>query len=331
MKKIMIIATGGTIASKPTENGLSPEIKSSELIAAVPELGRYCDIDAAQLFSLDSTNMNYSHWLEIARFIRDNYMRYDGFIVAHGTDTMAYAAATLSYLVQQSRKPVVFTGAQKSIYEKDTDARMNLINAAIYASDDRAWGVRLVFDGKVIAGTRARKMRTKSFNAFSSIDYPEIAVIRSGTIHYYIDDKELCAPEPKFYDRLNPNVFVLKLMPGMRAGIFDYIADNYEAVIIESFGMGGIPFYDSEEFSDKIEKLVRRGVKVIVTTQVPHEGSDMEVYSVGFRVKKKYELLEAYDMTSETVVAKTMWALAYSSDEREFRKLFTEPVAKDII
>ncbi len=331
MKKIMIIATGGTIASKPTENGLAPEINSAELVAAVPELGTYCDIDTAQLFSLDSTNMNYSHWLEIARFIRDNYARYDGFIVAHGTDTMAYAAATLSYLVQQSRKPIVFTGAQKSIYEKDTDARMNLINAAIFASDERAWGVCLVFDGKVIAGTRARKMRTKSFNAFSSIDYPEIAVIRSGTIHYYIDDKALCAPEPSFYDRLNPNVFVLKLMPGMKAGIFDYIADNYEAVIIESFGMGGIPFYDSEEFSDKIEKLVERGVKVIVTTQVPHEGSDMEVYSVGFRVKKKYELLEAYDMTSETVVAKTMWALAYSSDEQGFRKLFTEPVAKDII
>ena len=329
MKKILIIATGGTIASLPTENGLSPNIDSQQLIACVPEIEKYCEVSAVQPFNLDSTNMNYRHWLEVSRLIRREYDNYDGFVITHGTDTMAYAAATMSYLIQNSSKPVVFTGAQKSISEKDTDARGNLINAVIYASDDRAHGVKLVFDGKVIAGTRARKTRTKSYNAFASIDYPEIAVIRSGRLHYYIEDR----PEGgvKFYDRLNGNVFVLKLIPGMKAGIFDYIAENYEAVIIESFGMGGIPFYDSEEFADKIEKLVSRNIKVIITTQVPHEGSDMEVYSVGFRVKKKYELLEAYDMTTETIVAKTMWALAISGDEREFRRLFTTPVSKDIV
>ena len=156
-----------------------------------------------------------------------------------------------------------------------------------------------------------------------------MAVIRSGRLHYYIDDKAVS--QPKFYNRLNPNVFVLKLTPGMKAGIFDYLAENYEAVIIESFGMGGIPVYDSEEFADKIEKLVSRNIRVIVTTQVPYEGSDMEVYSVGFTVKKKYELLEAYNMTTETIVAKTMWAMAESRDQQEFRRLFATPVSKDII
>ena len=242
---------------------------------------------------------------------------------------MAYATAMVSYLIQHTPKPVVFTGAQKSIYDRDSDARSNLMNAVIFAVDARSSGVNLVFDGKVIIGTHARKTRTKSFNAFSSIDYPEIAVIRGGKIHFYIEDRK---DQPVvFYDKLNPNVFLLKLVPGMKASIFDYIADNYQAVIIESFGMGGIPYYDSEEFSQKIEKLVNMGIKVIITTQVQHEGSDMEVYTVGFRIKKQYELLEAYDMTTETVLAKTMWALAITKDEREFRKLFLTPVSKDIV
>ncbi|MDD6189555.1 MAG: asparaginase [Clostridiales bacterium] len=329
MKKILIIATGGTIASLPTENGLSPNIDSRQLVSAVPEIQEYCCITAIQYFNLDSTNMNHTHWLSIARYIRQEYDNYDGFVITHGTDTMAYASAIMSYLIQDSPKPVVFTGAQKSIFEKDTDARVNLINAVIYAADDRAHGVKLVFDGKVIVGTRARKTHTKSYNAFSSIDYPEVAVIRSGKLHYYIDDKT--ESTVKFFDKLNPNIIVLKLTPGMKAGVFDYIAENYDAVIIESFGMGGIPFYDSEEFADKIEMLINRDIRVIITTQVPHEGSDMEVYSVGFRVKKKYELLEAYDMTTETIVAKTMWALAESRDQQEFRRLFTTPVSKDIV
>lgn len=329
MKRILIIATGGTIASLPTENGLAPNISSEQLIACVPEIENYCEFEAVQLFNLDSTNMKPANWLSLAVYIRHEYDKFDGFVITHGTDTMAYAAAMLSYLIQNSPKPIVFTGAQKSIFEKDTDARQNLINSIIYASDDRASGVTLVFDGKVIAGTRARKTRTKSYNAFSSIDYPEIAVIRSGKLHYYINDKS--ESRVKFYDKLNENVFVLKLIPGMKAGIFDYISENYDAVIIESFGMGGIPVYDSEEFSDKIEKLVSRGIRVIVTTQVPHEGSDMEVYSVGLGVKKKYRLMEAYDMTTETITAKTMWALAAARDEEEFRILFLTPVGKDIV
>jgi len=329
MKKILLIATGGTIASKPTQEGLSPAITSEELVACIPEVQQLCELSTMQRFNLDSTNMNPAHWLAVAGTVEASYDQYDGFVVTHGTDTMAYAASTLSYLIQNSPKPVVLTGAQKSIYAQDSDARRNLLDAVRYAADDRAGGVSLVFDGQVITGTRARKMRTKSFNAFSSIDYPELAAIRSGTLHVYIDHKP--AGPVHFYHELDPSVFVLKLVPGMRSDIFDYLAANYRAVIIESFGVGGIPYYDSDQFAGKIELLVRKGVKVIVTTQVPHEGSDMEVYSVGFRIKKKYELLEAYDMTAETVYAKTMWALANSTDEAGFRKLFLMPVYKDIV
>lgn len=329
MKNILLIATGGTIASRPTSEGLAPGISSGELAACVPEISALCRLEAMQLFNLDSTNMNPKHWLQLAAAIEAHYGDYDGFVVTHGTDTMAYAAATLSYLIQNSPKPIVLTGAQRTIYDRDSDARQNLADAVRYAADDRAGGVTLVFDGQVITGTRARKMRTKSFNAFSSIDFPPLAVLRSGALHLYIPHRP--AGPVRFFHRLDPSVFVLKLIPGMQADIFDYLANNCHAVIIESFGVGGIPYYDSDEFADKIALLVRRGVKVIVTTQVPHEGSDMEVYSVGLRIKKRYELLEAYDMTGESVYAKTMWALAHSSDEDGFRRLFLTPVYMDIV
>ena len=115
----------------------------------------------------------------------------------------------------------------------------------------------------------------------------------------------------------------------MAPGILDYVAEHAHAVIIESFGVGGVPYYDNDEFTEKIGHLLRNHVKVIFTTQVSHEGSDMELYRVGFRIKKKYELLEAYTMTTEAVVAKVEWALANSADDAEFRKLFLTPVGND--
>ena len=329
MKKILLIATGGTIASTPTEQGLAPGLTSRELLETVPELQNVCEIDTLQLFNLDSTNMCHVQWLAIARTVREKYEEYDGVLITHGTDTMAYAAAVLSYLIQQSPKPVVLTGAQRSISQRDTDARENLLNAAIYAADAGAQGVHIVFDGKVIEGTRATKTRTKSYAAFSSMDYPEVAVVRGGRVLHYVRSPR---PQvPVFYDSLDPRVFVLKLTPGIQPGIFDYLAENYRAVIIESFGVGGIPVYDSEAFADKIAMLTEKGVKVIIKTQVAHEGSDMEIYRVGFTIKQRFNLLEAYDMTTEAAFAKTMWALGSSEHDADFRTRFTTAVGADSV
>ena len=304
-KKLLLIATGGTIASRPAEDGLTPEMTSEELLQCIPEVRSLCEIDTVQPFNLDSTNMRPENC----------------------TDTMAYAAATLYYLIQNSPKPVVLTGSQVSIYARDTDARENLRNAVTYAADSDACGIHLVFDNKVLCANRAQKTLTRSFNAFSSIDYPEVAVIRGGEVRYYIRES---FPGPvRFYDRLDSRVCVIKLIPGMAPGILDYVAEHARAVIIESFGVGGVPYYDNDDFTEKIGHLLRNHVKVIFTTQVSHEGSDMELYRVGFRIKKKYELLEAYTMTTEAVVAKVEWALANSADDAEFRKIFLTPVGND--
>lgn len=328
MKHILLITTGGTIASAESENGLVPSLASEQLLSHVPEVGNICKISTVGLYNLDSTNMRPEYWLEIARYIRKVYDDYDGFVITHGTDTMAYAASMLHYLIQNSKKPIVLTGAQIPIEKRDTDARDNLTDAFRYAADDFACGVHIVFGDKIISATRARKTRTKSFNAFSSIDYPEIGFIR-GEVKYYIHER--IDKKVRFYDEIDSSVIVVKLIPGMSADIFDYIADRYHAVIIESFGVGGLPYYENDEFVEKIEKLIEKGVRIVITTQVPHEGSDMGVYQVGLRIKQKYELPEAYDMTTETVVAKVMWALPQSKTATEFSKIFNTPIGNDII
>ncbi len=329
MKHILLIATGGTIASKPTQNGLAPGITSEELVACVPEAAGICRVTAEQIFNLDSTNVHEKHWIAIAEHIRKNYEQYDGFVITHGTDTMAYTAAALSYLIQHSPKPVAITGSQKSIYEQDSDARRNLLDALRYAAFDGAHGVCIVFDGKVIIGTRARKMRTRSFNAFSSIDYPELAVIREGRIIPYI---ELPGTEaPTFYSALNPRVFVLRLIPGQGGEIFDHLAAHYDAVVVEGFGMGGIPFYEDGEPLAALKRFTESGHTLVMTTQVPHEGSDLGVYSVGVQVKNQVRVIEAHTMTIEAIVTKLMWALAQTKDPEQVRSLFCRPIAKDLL
>ena len=329
MKNILLITTGGTIASLESDVGLVPAMASEQLLSHVPEVRNICAVSTVQLYNLDSTNMKPEYWLNVANYIASVYDKYDGFVITHGTDTMAYAAAMLHYLIQNSPKPIVLTGAQIPIEKRDTDARENLSGAFLYASDDNACGVHIVFDNKIIAATRARKTHSKSFNAFSSMDYPDIGFVRGGKVKYYI--KENLTGPVKFYNEIDSSVVVVKLIPGMRADIFDYVADKCHAVIIESFGVGGIPYYDNDEFVEKIEYLISKGVRIIISTQVPHEGSDMGVYQVGLRIKQKYELPEAYDMTTETVVAKVMWALPKSKTAAEFARLFYIPVGNDII
>ena len=331
MKKILFIATGGTIASAKTEEGLTPAMTSEELLDAVPAIRTMCLVDTVQPYSLDSTNMCWKQWTHLAEIIRDGYEKYDGFVITHGTDTMSYAAATLSYLVQNNLKPIVFTGAQKSIAEVDGDARRNLYEAFTYATDPRACGTHVVFNGHVIAGTRARKTHSKSFDAFSSIDYPDVGVFFDRKLLCYIDERNEIRGEVRFYDRMDPSIISIRVIPGMDPSIFDYIVHNCHGVVIESFGVGGIPYYGDNAFEEKIAALMENGVRVVITTQVPHEGSNLSVYRVGHMIKKKYRVLEANSMTTEAVIAKMMWALAYSDTRESFENLFRMPVGKDML
>lgn len=326
MKHILMIATGGTIASKNNGAGLTPALNSDELLACVPEIAQIARVTTVQPFNLDSTNIGPKHWLEIARLIEENYAKYDGFVVTHGTDTMAYTAAALSYLVQNSPKPVVLTGSQKSAYLRDTDARQNLADAFAFCADDNASGVHIVFDGNVILGTRAKKTRTHSYNAFASVDYPNTAIMREGKPFYYIKSEK---GEPSFCRALNESVYVLKMIPGLKADIFDYLEKHCEGLVIESFGAGGLPDYGDGAFFSRLKKFLAKGKTVVLTTQVEREGSALDKYEVGRKLLDCGRVLEARCMTLEAVVAKLMWILSFAKGE-EIERLFYTPVGTDI-
>ena len=328
MKKILMLATGGTIASEMTPSGLSPELTPQQLLSFIPRVAELCEVDCLQVYSLDSTNIHPEHWLGIARAIRENYDRYDGFVISHGTDTMAYTAAALSYLVQGSPKPIVLTGAQKPIWFDSTDSKRNLTDAFLYACRG-CGGVQIVFNGKVILGTRARKTYSKSFQAFSSVNYPDLAVLQDEHLLQYIRCE--CGDEPVFYDKLETNIGLLKLIPGTQRELVEFMAQHYDGLIIESFGVGGLPEYECGGFYDIIRAAVEKGKIVVMTTQVPNEGSDLTVYHVGGHLKSTLRLLEAYDMTTEAAVAKLMWIMGQTKKFAEVERLFYAPVAKDIL
>ncbi len=329
-KHLLLITTGGTIASENSGSGLAPSVSAEKILESIGELAGPCDIDFMELFRIDSTNMQPEHWTKICRTIKEKYDDYDGFVITHGTDTMAYTAAALSYMIQDSAKPIVMTGSQKPLMDEVTDAKKNLADSIRFACEDGVSGVYIVFSGQAIAGTRARKFKSKSFSAFSSINYPMVAAIDGRRVLKYAVPPMPEGPV-RFYEDMKPKVFLLKLIPGMDPGILEFIAERYEAVVMETYGVGGVPFPKDRNFLEGLEALAKKGIPVVVATQVVMEGSDLATYEVGFEAMERYDLLQAHDMTTEAVVTKLMWLLGMGLSGEELKEAFYKPVAMDMI
>lgn len=329
MKNILMLGTGGTIASEMTAEGLAPELRPAQLLKYVPAIKKLCHVDCLSLFNIDSTNITPGHWCAIAGALEENYDKYDGFVISHGTDTMAYTAAALSYMVQASPKPIMITGAQKPINYDSTDSKLNLTDAFICACSDELAGVDIVFSGRVILGTRARKTCSKSFAAFSSINYPDLAILHDHRLMRYIAPES--AEKPAFSRRLNEKVALVKMAPGTEPELLDFLLSRNDAIIIECFGVGGLPSYEDSRLFELVQRHTAQGKFIVMTTQVQNEGSDLSVYSVGHRLKSNPYVLEGFDMTTEAVYAKMMWILAQTRDVAQVNRLFYTPVAHDIL
>ena len=339
MKKILMVATGGTIASTQAGSGLAPTLTGHELAAMVPGIDGLCELDVCQPMNIDSTNMRPRDWLAVRDTIVDAYDDYDGFVVLHGTDTMAYTAAALSYLIQGSPKPIVLTGSQQPMANPFTDAKLNLYQSLLYALDDASRDVCVVFGGDVICGTRARKQRTMSFNAFTSMNMPLLACIRNNRIVRPATlplthalpaqgDTRAASAQPRLFDTLDERVIVIRLTPELGPSVLDLLARDYDAVVLETFGIGGIPDYGGG-WHAAISRWVESGRIVVVTTQVPEEGLDLGVYEVGRAYANMGGVLAAGDMTVEAIVAKTMWALGQTRNQARVAELFAHPVNND--
>ena len=286
MKKILMLGTGGTIACVPSENGLIPALDGETLVSLVPELAGLCHIDYKQILNLDSSNISPKHWQLIADALAKNYAAYDGFVITHGTDTMAYSAAALSQMVSGCKKTVVFTGAQLPITAEGTDAKDNVLHAFL-AATSQAQGVCLAFGNVVIHGLYAKKMYSENFNGFCSINCEPIATISEHTLNWNTYegagvDGESFAVNTK----LEEKVAVIKLTPGLAPDILDYYLDRgYKGVILESFGAGGVP-NDENNWLPAVEKLIKNGVRVVCATQCIYDGVNLSIYPIGTLAKK---------------------------------------------
>ncbi|WP_134704342.1 asparaginase [Ammoniphilus sp. YIM 78166] len=327
MKKILLLATGGTIASIQSEEGLTPGLTDHDLIRYLPEHHEKVRIYGINVMSIDSTNMQPEFWVNIAQTVYENYDSYDGFVITHGTDTLGYTAAALSYMLQNLSKPIVITGSMVPLEAEETDAKKNMIDAVRFACENIG-GVFVVFDGKVINGTRAVKVRSKSHNAFMSINYPYIARFDGSFVHYLKNVSTSKIGPVKLDTSLCTNVFLLKLYPGITPEIFDYIKKSYRGVIIESYGNGGIPF-EKRNLLSKIDELIEAGVAVVITTQCLEEGTDLQRYEVGRKVSKKL-IISSRDMNTEAIVTKLMWVLGKTEKLDQVKQMMDTPIANEV-
>ena len=308
-KRVLIIYTGGTIGMKKTENGYAPAngFLGKALLSiddmCRPELPSWELIEMNPL--LDSSNIAFEEWNKIAELVYSNYDAFDGFVILHGTDTMAYTASALSFILDGLDKPVVLTGSQIPLSELRSDGRENLISSILIASQGIVREVSLCFSGRLLRGNRAMKMSADGLMAFDSPNYPHLAEVGI-TIRY----NEGALAHPSRTDGglvlrpfVNVPIGVLKIFPGMQFGLFEEImTERLSGIVLESFGAGNIPMAD-RELLPIIKRAFGSGAVITVCSQCPGGTVSLGTYETS-RGLKGAGAVSGYDMTTEAAVAK---------------------------
>ena len=325
-KKILLLTTGGTIASLPGGEGLEPR-RSEVMELALDQLRNFYDITVDDVMCLDSSNITPEEWQLIARHIFDRREGFDGIVVSHGTDTMAYTASAVTFMLPDIDLPVVFTGSQLPLADMLSDGPSNLRTAFAMAASGHP-GVFLAFDRKVMLGCRAVKVRASGFSAFESVNARYAAQVTNRGLA--VDTSVLPVPggPPRLADALSQNVFLLKLTPGLNPAIFDVLAAmGYKGIVIEAFGLGGVNVL--HKGLRGIRRAVEDGISVVVTTQCLYDSADLRVYQVGTKLLE-LGVIQGRDMTSEAAMTKLMWAIGQGMNPEEIKELFSRNLAGEV-
>ena len=325
-KKILLLTTGGTIASVPGGEGLEPH-RSGVMERELEQLRTYYDITVQDVMCLDSSNMTPEEWQLIARHVFENRAGFDGIVISHGTDTMAYSASAVTFMLPDIDLPVVFTGSQLPLADMLSDGPDNLRTAFAMAASGHP-GVFLAFDRKVMLGCRAVKVRASGFSAFESVNARYAAQVSNRGL---VVDPEILprrTGEPKLCPDISRNVFLLKLTPGLNPAVFDMLAAmGYKGIVIEAFGLGGVNVL--QKGLRGIRRAVEDGISVVVTTQCLYDSSDLRVYQVGNKLLE-LGVIQGRDMTTEAAMTKLMCAIGQGMEQPEIARLFEQNIAGEV-
>lgn len=327
MKHILLINTGGTFSSRPGDRGLSPKLASGDIRALLGELDPALSIESEDYCSLDSSNIAPDDWQRLALRIGGRVGDCDGAVLIHGTDTLAYTASMLSFMLPNIPIPVVVTGSQMPLGVPMSDAADNL-RCALQMAGSGYGGVFVAFDRKIMLGCRTSKVRTVSFNAFESINYPCIGEVNAFGLQLR---PERIRPGPPFQIQpaYSDRVAALKLFPGMDPDIFRFLqGQGYEGIYIEGFGLGGVPFLKSD-FTAVIRRASQSGLPILVGSQCRYEGSNLTVYETGQRILECGGI-PVHDMTYEAVVTKLMWCLGQAKDRETVQRFFQRAITREV-
>lgn len=336
--QILLIYTGGTIGM--IKDPLTASLQAfdfASLLEKIPELNLLdCSIDNISFKTpIDSSNINPTHWIEIATIIEQNYTMYDGFVVLHGSDTMSYSASALSFMLENLSKPVIFTGSQLPIGDLRTDAKENLITAiqiAALQNNNKPIinEVGLYFEYKLYRGNRTTKINADYFEAFSSLNFP--ALLTSG-VHLNVNHELLLKNYSKasfsVHKDLDDNVALVKLFPGISKTVLSSILEipKLKAVIIETYGSGNAS--TDNWFLQTIEEALKKGVYVVNVTQCAGGNVQMNQYHTG-KILEELGVISGKDMTTESALTKLMYMLGLKISRKMFKTVFESDLRGEI-